>query len=587
MTPLLTPRPYQSEAVAAFEHATANGLRRPLIVLPTAAGKTVLFLLISDRWLTRNPSGRVLVQAHTAKLVVQPEQRFAAFFGDQHRTGVISASAKRYEYDAPITFAGKDTLASDKHMSRYLANGAPGLIITDECHHAISPSYQRVMTRFESVNPALLHLGVTATPERGDGKGLGDVFDHRPGLTNEIGAVYSKSLLDLIKEGYLTRPRWLAIKTGISLDGVGTRAGDYVQSGLKDTFETPEVLAYAVKAYRENASGRTTMAFTISVAGAHLLAEMFRAEGYDARAIDGTMDEQARREVDHWFDTTPGGILCNCLIYTEGYDNPAIDCLIMCRPTKSKGLYMQMLGRGLRPSNGQGARPGEDCLVLQMCATAEPMLEYVGFMLGIPPAEQAKLKRTQAALDAIDAGIEIGDVEAGFAVDAEGHIQIGGVGIDALSIITMELDFIRDSPYTWHRDDQGYQTLGLGPCRDGVERVLVISPISGGAYTLYGLGRQPRPVGQKEFPPYQVRALCSGPLDVATARATEVADRWAVRGLATKGRRWHGEPMSEGQAKMLRRLMHTRKLPQMTAGDASQAITHLLALEALRTEGIQ
>lgn len=580
-SPLLTPRPYQSQAVAAFEHATAAGLRRPLIVLPTAAGKTVLFLLISDRRLASQPESRVLVLAHMANLVIQPEQRFATFFGDKHRTGVISATANRFEYDAPITFAGKDSLASDKHMSRYLANGAPGLIIIDECHHVVSKSYRSLIARFEAVNPAVNILGVTATPERGDGKGLGEIFDHRDGLTNTIGAIYSKDILDLIKEKYLTRPRWLGIKTGVSLDGVATSRGDYALSGLRDRFETPEVLSYAVKAYRDNAEGRTAMAFTISVKGAQVLADLFCENGYDARWIDGTATNEQRQEMDVWFKSTPGAILTNCLIHTEGYDNPAIDCLIMCRPTKSKGLYVQMLGRGLRPSNGQGARPGEDCLVLQMCATDAPMLEYMGFALGVPPAEQAKLKKTQAALDAIDAGIEVGDVEAGFAVDAEGQIQIGGVGIDALSIITMELDFIRDSDYTWHRDDQGWQTLGLGPCRDGVERVLAISPISGGAYTLYGLGRQPRPVGQKEFPPYQVRALCSGPLDVATARATEVADRWAVRGLATKGRRWHGDPMSEGQAKMLRRLMHTRTAPPMTAGDASQAITHLLALEAL------
>lgn len=583
---LLFLRDYQEDAIAAWDRAMVENIRRPLIVLPTGAGKTVLFLAIIDRYLASHPGSRAMIIAHRKELVTQPESRFAQFFGNKYTTGVISAKARRYEYSGRITFAGKDTIIGQKHMPRLLANGPIDLLITDECHHAEAQTYRDLVTKLESVNPAMLHLGVTATPRRGDGKGLGNVFDAAP--WNKNGAIYSLALRDLIPR-YLVSPRWLAIKTGISLKGVHTKGGDYVQGELKNAFETEECLAIVVHQHIEHASDRKAIAFTISVEGAHDLAQRFNDAGVPAGAIDGTMNDDDRTRVLDRFARNEIQVLCNCAILTEGFDDPTISAIHMVRPTKSDALYLQCIGRGLRPANGDRPQPGETCLILEYAPAATRQLAHVGFLMGVPQAEQRKLELAQDALDSLNDEIEIGDVLAGFAFD--GQIEMGGIGIDGLSIIAMELNYLDDSAYIWHRDSERWLSLGLGEGQDQLTRILMISPRSAeGTHVLYGLIRR-KPTRSNPYPRFTVHKLAESDFETINTTAEDYARTRAAAQLASKDRSWHTREVSEGQQKMInglaRRLSMTGPArPKPTnQGEASQIISHLLGMEAIRNAG--
>jgi superfamily II DNA or RNA helicase len=577
---LLSLRDYQQEAIAAFDRAIHEKIRRQLIVLPTGAGKTVLFLAILDRYLEATPNTRAMVIAHRKELVTQPEARFSRFFGNKYSTGVISAKANRFEYGGRITFAGKDTIISDRHLSKLLANGPIDFLVTDEAHHAEAETYRRLVAKLEAVNPNMIHLGVTATPKRGDGKGLGNVFDAAPWSKN--GAIFSLALRDLIPR-YLVPPRWLAIKTGISLKGVHTRGDDYVQSELKNAFETDDCLALVVKAHQEHALGKKGIAFTISVEGAYDLAERFNDAGIPAKAIEGKMNDTERSAIVAWHESTPGAQICNCAILTEGYDDPSIEVIHMVRPTKSDSLYLQCIGRGLRPMNGDTPQPGESCLIMEYAPAATRSLAHVGFLMGVPEKEQKKLEDAQDALTLITEDMEPGDVLAGFAFD--GQIEMAGIGIDGLAIIAMELNYLEDSSYIWHKDPEGWLSLGLGEnMTDKKSRILIISPRSPeGLHTLYGLVRPPK--RGEEWPRFTVHKLHTAPFGEINEIAERYADQKGAPALAGKDRNWHDRPMSEGQERMIKFLSKKRKIEPMTQAEATKRINHFQGIQALQTSG--
>jgi DNA repair protein RadD len=192
------------------------------------------------------------------------------------------------DYDRQLTVATVQTLARPKHLTKLLDAGAVDYLITDEAHHAISPSYLRVVAGLRAANPNLKHLGVTATPQRGDGLALANGFTH---------TAFTVTIADLVRQGYLVKPSWYAISTQIDLAGVKTQAGDFQQTQLAQRFDTDACRQVVVAAHKEYASDRPAIAFTVSVAGAYALAEAFNAAGFSAMAADGTTDKQVRRQI--------------------------------------------------------------------------------------------------------------------------------------------------------------------------------------------------------------------------------------------------------------------------------------------------
>lgn len=211
-------------------------------------------------------------------------------------------------------------------------------------------SRTRIIT---ALAPDLL-VGVTATPDRADGKGLGRIYQE---------VVYSLSMIELMARGRLARLRGLRIDTGDSLDAVATRAGEFAQDQLEQAVNTPSRNDLVVRTWLEYARDRTrTVAFTVDVRHAHDLAAAFGAAGIAARAVSGATPADERRATLAAFHAGDIPVLTNCNVLTEGWDEPATDCILMTRPTKSRALYTQMVGRGARRAAGKS-----DCLIIDYC----------------------------------------------------------------------------------------------------------------------------------------------------------------------------------------------------------------------------
>jgi superfamily II DNA or RNA helicase len=563
-------RTYQTDAIAAVRRdwQTCTDV---LGVAATGAGKTQVFLSLLMNELDAQPGARALILAHRKTLIDQPLERLRmidpAWLGrhphQRPRVGVVMA--ERDECDRQLTVATIQTLASDKRLQRLLAHGPVTHLVVDECHRATSPSYVKTLERLKAANPALRHLGVTATPLRSDGDGLARVYQ-----TNS----FKITIADLVKQHYLVQPRWLGIKTGISIKGVSTRDGDFATGELAERFDTPRGRAIIVQAYQEYAAGRRAIAFTASVQGAHDLAASFREAGIQAAAVDGTTPHEIRDQLFADFRAGRLTILCNCYVLVEGFDAPGTSCVLMCRPTKSDLMYVQAMGRGLRPAGHDAARPGmaipgEDCLILDFLPEETRNIVMAGDVLGLPKETTRQALKEQVT--------EEGEVQAGFTFDGETFDSDG----TPMEIIARQLNYLEVSLFRWHRRD-GWMTLGLGKASDDNERILVVPPVgSDGIYTLYGMLKPP--TYRADWRSKRIAASVS--LEEIGAQAETIAERWSSGALVGKGRAWNAEPATDGQRTFLKRLargaLRTDEIDILTKGACASLITHFQAVQFL------
>jgi DNA repair protein RadD len=325
----LTLRPYQATLIERTRANFLVGKRSQLLVLPTGGGKTVCFSYMAGRAVEKNL--RVWILAHRVELLDQISKTLRQF-GVPH--GVV-APGYLGDRRQPVQVASVFTLA--RRLDRY---DAPDLIIVDEAHHAITDStWGRVITAF----PNAKLLGVTATPIRLSGEGLGDLFQSM---------VVGPTMRDLIEQGALS-PYRLFAPAGVDLSGVHTRMGDFVRGEIAAAMDKPSITGDAVKHYQKLAPGRRAVAFCVSVEHAVHVAEQFRAAGISAQAIDGGMDRGLRASVLAEFSAGRIQVLASCDLISEGFDVPAIEAAILLRPTQSLGLYLQQVGRALRTFPGK------------------------------------------------------------------------------------------------------------------------------------------------------------------------------------------------------------------------------------------
>ncbi len=438
-------------------------------------------------------------------------------------------------------------------MHNYVANG----ILSS---NSTATTYQKARERLLTANPYLYHLGVTATPLRADGDGLSRIYT----------SVAAKITIgDLVREGWLVAPKWLAVKTKISLQNVHTRAGDYVTSELSGAIETEGYRELVVQSYQQLAMGRRFIAFTVTVEGAHALASHFKRTGLRVEAIDGTMNIERRAYLLNAFRRGDLDGLTNCQVLTEGFDAPGTSCILMCRPTQSDSLYVQCMGRGLRPANGR-AEPGEDCVILDFIPADARNVVMAGDVLGIPK-ETANAVREIVKEDA-----EEGAVQVGFTFDGHDFDMSG----TAIEIVTRTLDYLKLSMLAWFpprgvRNADDVLTVGIGAGADGTERILAIRN-----NVLYGIGR--KSVGDMTARNWRAyRIECEDPY----MRAEDIAQRHGDPQLRTRDRGWRQGLISDKQITYLRRLSRGRlSLPRiklLSRGEANQWIARFIALDTI------
>lgn len=321
--------------------ATFEQHRSALVVMPTGTGKTVTFAEIVRRM---EPRGRAIVHAHREELIWQAAKKIRAVTG--HECDVEMADFRADDgkfHRARCIVASVQTLISGERKNRFDPKEF-GLIVTDEAHHATAKSYVKVFDHFHQ-NPDLRHLGVTATPDRADEEALGKVYD-------EVAFVYE--IVDAIRDGWLVPIRQRSVVVN-SLDyaKVRTTAGDLNQGDLAEVMEYEENLQKVAGPAMDLAAWRKTLVFATSVAHAERLCEIFdRRRRGCARWVCGETPKPERQEILRDFSRGAFQFLVNVGVLTEGYDEPGVELIVMARPTKSRSLFSQMVGRGTRPLPG-------------------------------------------------------------------------------------------------------------------------------------------------------------------------------------------------------------------------------------------
>lgn len=329
-------RPYQQEAKEAVFEQWENGTRRTLLVLPTGCGKTIVFAKITEDCVRHGD--RVLILAHRGELLEQAADKI-------HKATGLGCAVEKAEESCQgswfrIVVGSVQTLMREKRLGRFPADYFNTIII-DEAHHCISDSYQRVLQHF----PEAHVLGVTATPDRGDMRNLGQYFET---------LAYEYTLPKAIKEGYLCPIKALTIPLKIDMSSVSVQAGDFKAGDISTALDPYlERIAQEMEKYCRD---KKTVVFLPLVKTSQKFRDILNDHGFLAAEVNG--DSQDRSEILEAFEKGNYNVLCNSMLLTEGWDCPSVDCVVVLRPTKVRSLYCQMVGRGTRLS------PGKDHLLL-------------------------------------------------------------------------------------------------------------------------------------------------------------------------------------------------------------------------------
>lgn len=329
-------RPYQKEAKEAVFEQWGNGTMKTLLVLPTGCGKTIVFAKITEDCVSHGD--RVLILAHRGELLDQAADKIAKATGLGCATEKAEQSCLGSWFR--ITVGSVQSLMRETRLNRFPEDYFNTIII-DEAHHCISDSYQRVLKHF----PDAKVLGVTATPDRGDMRNLGQVFES---------LAYEYTLPKAIKEGYLSPIKAVTIPLQVDLTGVGMQSGDFKAGDLGTALDP--YLESIAKEMEKYCKDKKTVVFLPLVKTSQKFRDILNDHGFQAAEVNG--ESQDRAVILEDYAKGKYNVLCNSMLLTEGWDCPDVDCIVVLRPTKVRSLYCQMVGRGTRLA------PGKDHLLL-------------------------------------------------------------------------------------------------------------------------------------------------------------------------------------------------------------------------------
>lgn len=327
-------RPYQQAAREAIHAEWNDGRRRTLLVLPTGTGKTIVFAAVTEDQV--RSGSRVLVLAHRGELLEQAADKI------KRSTGLASAVEKAEQTCLDswcrVVVGSVQSLQRPARLEQFPADYF-GTIIIDEAHHAITDGYQRVLEHFPEANV----LGVTATPDRGDMRNLGEVFDS---------LAYEYKLTQAIREGYLCPILAQTIPLQLDISQVALSGGDFAVGGLGTALDP--YLEQIASEMQTACAGRKTVVFLPLIKTSRKFRDILNSKGFRAAEVNGQSEDRA--EILSDFSNGKYNVLCNSMLLTEGWDCPSVDCIVVLRPTKVRSLYSQMVGRGTRLSPETGKK---------------------------------------------------------------------------------------------------------------------------------------------------------------------------------------------------------------------------------------
>ena len=329
-------RPYQQEARDAILREWAEGRKRTLLVLPTGCGKTVCFASVVKEQVDRG--GRALIMAHRGELLDQAAEKVKLVSG-------LECAYEKAGYSSlgswfPVTVGSVQSLCQTRRLQQFPSDYF-STIVVDEAHHCLSDSYQRVLEHFADANV----LGVSATPDRTDKRNLGRFFDS---------CAYEYTMTQAIRQHYLCPVKAQMIPLKLDISEVSVTNGDYSAGDIGVALEP--YLRQIAREIVENYADRKTVVFLPLVHTSQQFCEILNDMGLSAAEVNGNSADRA--DILRDFEAGRYSVLCNSMLLTEGWDCPAVDCIVVLRPTKSRSLYQQMVGRGMR------LFPGKEELIL-------------------------------------------------------------------------------------------------------------------------------------------------------------------------------------------------------------------------------
>ena len=322
-------RDYQARAIHDLRTAYRSGARAPLLVAPCGMGKTVVFSAITAGAVERGR--RVLILVHRRELIRQASAKLT-WAGVAH--GIIAAGFDTSDH--PVQVASVQTLARRLKLQTW----QPDLIVVDEAHHAVAGTWANVLSHW----PEAYRLGVTATPVRRDGRGLGAMFDR---------LVLGPSVQQLTAQNFLTPAKIYAPASVAQLLNLRVRSGDYAPEDAAAELDKPTITGDAIEHYQRLGRGCSAIAFCCTTAHAEHVASQFRDCGIQAQTVLGTTPVEQREQLLADLGTGALQVLVSVDVISEGTDVPSVGCAILLRPTQSEGLYLQQVGRVLRPAPGK------------------------------------------------------------------------------------------------------------------------------------------------------------------------------------------------------------------------------------------
>ncbi|GCF07325.1 DEAD/DEAH box helicase [Dictyobacter arantiisoli] len=519
-------RPYQEACIdqimAAYKRQPIGG--KTLVVLATGGGKTVVFAEVARRLgLT------TLIIAHRQELLQQAADKFRMI----DPTAIIGqVGAGRHEYGAPVTVASVQTISRPEHLKNLKLFGYQ-LVVIDECHHSAANGYQAVLDAL----PDAFVLGVTATPDRLDKQNIENIFGE---------PVFTASIIDMVEQHYLCDLRAIAIPTTTSLDNVHTQAGDFKLDELEVAVDTDDRNNRIVAAYLQHCEGRQALCFSVTVEHAIHLADAFNASGVRAAVVSGDTAPEQRKRLLHDYERGEIQILCNCGVLTEGYDSPQTSCIIVARPTKSRALFVQIVGRGTRL-----APEKNDCVILDI---TDNCLKHRIQPLTLSKALELSLLDGESVIEAKKR--EITEMEAEEHEKEERTTKVSRRTQDLL------LNMLDRMP--WKRQSNGAYVLEVGVHQHKI--YLTPSEEKDGYYSVWA----------KLAPDFQKQQwLKDSTLEWAQqhaemkARLLQSSEKKLV--LVDNNAPWRSNPVTKGQIYMLRKY-NIAYTPTITSGEASDLI---------------
>lgn len=347
-------RPYQQEAKQIAYDTWKQG-RSGILYLATGTGKTVIAAEIA-----KEINGRALFLVHREELAYQTIAKFKLIWPNIS-VGLVKGQSN--EIDKQIVVASVQTLSREKRLD-LIQQQHFDVIFVDECHHAAARSWQNILNSFNCPK-----IGLTATPMRADKKSIQSIFES---------VIFKYSIYSGIKDNYLAPLRGITYRLPTDLSNLKVTCGDFQLKKLEEVFSFAKHIELVYDAWNTNASDKKTIVFAVSVKHAELLEQQFNSQGVKCKSLSIKNTSEERQQILTDFSQNKLQVLISCLILTEGFDEPSVNCVVMARPTMSESLYIQMIGRGLRLFPKK-----EDCLVIDMVGnTLNHNIMQLGTLLG-------------------------------------------------------------------------------------------------------------------------------------------------------------------------------------------------------------